>query len=136
MFLLPNKVIFRLTSVSWCASAIDNPHLKPNICFERLLAFSGPVLREAKGANDKNRDGSRIFFRRGAPLRNGVTDWWTPINHIFLGRIPVVLESLRGGGAHPLHPPPRSAPEENLPCESFCFVFLFHLDLCPSIIRF
>ena len=43
----------------------------------------------------------------------------TPINHIvffsfFFGRIPVVLEnrrsSQRGGGAHPLHPPPRSAP--------------------------
>ena len=39
------------------------------------------------------------------------------INHIvFFGRIPVVLEkcrSSRGGveGAHPLHPPPRSAPE-------------------------
>ena len=41
----------------------------------------------------------------------------TPINHIvfFFGRIPVVLENRRsaqegGGGAHPLHPPPRSAP--------------------------
>ena len=39
----------------------------------------------------------------------------TPINHIvfFFGRIPVVLETRRssqgGGGAHPLHPPPRSA---------------------------
>ena len=39
----------------------------------------------------------------------------TPINHIvFFGRIPVVLENPRssrgGGGVHPLHPPPRSAP--------------------------
>ena len=43
----------------------------------------------------------------------------TPINHrvfffvFFFGRIPVVLEN-RGssqGGAHPLHPPTRSAPE-------------------------
>ena len=37
-----------------------------------------------------------------------------PINHIvFFSRIPVVLEnrrSSRGGGAHPLHLPPRSAP--------------------------
>ena len=39
-----------------------------------------------------------------------------PINHIvFFCRIPVVLENRRssqglGGGAHPLHPPPRSAP--------------------------
>ena len=33
--------------------------------------------------------------------------------HSFFCRIPVVLEnrrSSRGGGAHPLHPPPRSAP--------------------------
>ena len=32
----------------------------------------------------------------------------------FVCRIPVVLENRRssgGGGAHPLHPPPRSAPE-------------------------
>ena len=32
----------------------------------------------------------------------------------FFGRIPVVLENRRssqGGGAHPLHPPPRSASE-------------------------
>ena len=40
----------------------------------------------------------------------------TPLNHIvfFFGRIPVVLENRRscqgGGSAHPLHPPPRSAP--------------------------
>ena len=39
----------------------------------------------------------------------------TPINHIvfFFGRIPVVLDNRRssqgGWGAHPLHPPPRSA---------------------------
>ena len=33
---------------------------------------------------------------------------------VFFCRIPVVLEncrSSRGGGVHPLHPPPRSAPE-------------------------
>ena len=40
----------------------------------------------------------------------------TPINHIvfFFCRIPVVLENRRSsqGGAHPLHPPPRSAPEQ------------------------
>ena len=54
------------------------------------------------------RGGSRIFLGGGAPLRNGVTN----INK------PVVLESHRsprgggggGGCAHPLHPPPRSAP--------------------------
>ena len=58
------------------------------------------------------RGGSRIFFRRGC---NRLLSTSTPINHIvlfFFGRIPVVLEN-RGsgrGGAHPLHPPPRSAP--------------------------
>ena len=35
----------------------------------------------------------------------------TPINHIvFFGKIPGHLRGV-GGGAHPLHPPPRSAPE-------------------------
>ena len=54
------------------------------------------------------------FFLGGGALVSFSTS--TPINHIvfFFGRIPVVLEnrrsSRRGGGAHPLHPPPRSAP--------------------------
>ena len=53
------------------------------------------------------------FFLGGCALVSCSTS--TPINHIvfFLGRIPVVLEnrrpSRRGGGVHPLHPPPRSA---------------------------
>ena len=42
----------------------------------------------------------------------------TPINHIvfFFCRIPVVLENCRSsqGGAHPLHPPPRSTPDKIL----------------------
>ena len=55
------------------------------------------------------------FFLGGGALVSCST--LTPINHIvFFGRIPVVLENCRscqsGGGeiAHPLHPPPRSAP--------------------------
>ena len=51
-----------------------------------------------------------FFVGGGAPLRNGVT------HSFFFCRIPVVLETaghLRGGGgAHPLHPPPRAAPGE------------------------
>ena len=54
------------------------------------------------------------FFLGGGALVSCSTS--TPINHIvfFFCRIPVVLEnrrSSRGGGvgAHPLHPPPRSA---------------------------
>ena len=55
-----------------------------------------------------------FFLGGGAPQRNGVTDG------VFF-RIPVVLESHwssqegGGGGAHPLHPPPRSAPATSLP---------------------
>ena len=57
------------------------------------------------------------FFLGGGALVSCSTS--TLINHIvfFLfcfGRIPVVFENRRlsqgGGGAHPLHPPPRSAP--------------------------
>ena len=54
----------------------------------------------------------------------------TPINHIvfFFCRIPVVLEnrrSCRGGGdAHPLHLPPRSAPE--ILDSNFYFLILFY----------
>ena len=55
-----------------------------------------------------------FFLGRGALISSS-------INHrVFFGRIPVVLENCRssgdhqgrgGEGAHPLHPPPRSAPE-------------------------
>ena len=53
------------------------------------------------------------FFLGGGALVSCSTS--TPINHIvfsFFCRIPVVLENGRSsqGGAHPLHPPPRSAP--------------------------
>ena len=55
------------------------------------------------------------FFLGGGALVSCSTS--TPINHIvfFFCRIAVVLENRRssqgGGGVHPLHPPPRSAPE-------------------------
>ena len=54
-----------------------------------------------------------FFLGGGAPLRNGVTNTNKPY---FFCRIPVELESRRlsgmggGVGAHPLHPPPGSAP--------------------------
>ena len=64
------------------------------------------------------------FFLRGGALVSCSTS--TPINHIvFFCRIPVVLENRRssqGESAHPLHPPPRSAPDDvithTLPCSS------------------
>ena len=51
-----------------------------------------------------------FFLGGGASVWNGVTD--------FFCRIPVVLESRRSSGgesAHPLYPPPRSAPAVLLP---------------------
>ena len=53
------------------------------------------------------------FFLGGGALVSCSTS--TSINNIvFFGRIPFVLENRRssqgGGGVHPLHPPPRSAP--------------------------
>ena len=62
------------------------------------------------GENFTNsRGGSRIFFRRGCTTK----EWrnWLVTRR----RITVVLENRRSsqgrGGAHSLHPPPRSAPE-------------------------
>ena len=58
------------------------------------------------------------FFLGGGALVSCSTS--TPINHIVFVfcRIPFVLENRRssegGGGAHPLYPPPRSAPAHNL----------------------
>ena len=78
-----------------------------------------------------------VFLGEGAPVRNGVTD--------FFCRIPVVLESCRsaggGGGAHPLNPPPRSAPACSLvpnkiylvfPCSLKVFL-LFWCSLFPKL---
>ena len=57
------------------------------------------------------RGGSRNFFRRGCTRL--LLYFNTNKQHSFFCRIPVVLENRRssrgGGGAHPLHPPPRSA---------------------------
>ena len=63
----------------------------------------------------KRRSGSRIFFRRGCTRL--LLYFNTNKPHSFC-RIPVVLENGRssqggGAGAHPLHPPPRSAPEKD-----------------------
>ena len=53
----------------------------------------------------------QVFFRRGAPLRIGVTNTSKPHICIFFAAVPVVLESRRssqggGGGAHPCSLPP------------------------------
>ena len=48
-----------------------------------------------------------LFLGGGVPLRNGITDWWPDINTSCI-RKPQVIPG--GGGAQPLHPPPRFAP--------------------------
>ena len=69
-----------------------------------------------------HRGGSRVFFRRGCTCLLLYINTNKP-NSFFFCRIPVVLENpghLRGGGVHPQHPPPRSAPAS-------CIVFPCHL---------
>ena len=48
------------------------------------------------------------FLGGGAPLRNDITDGEVKKNQI---RIHEEHTFISGGGAHPLHPPPRSAPD-------------------------
>ena len=65
---------------------------------------------------------SRIFFRRGCTRLLLYFNTNKP-HSFFFCRIPVVLENHRssqgGGGAHPLHPLPRSTPEFKLIILSF-----------------
>ena len=73
-----------------------------------ILKTRHPEQRKTRGKTSHRRGGSRspgLFLGGVELLRNGVTDWWRK-------QIPVVLESRRssGGGAQPLHPPPRSSP--------------------------
>ena len=74
------------------------------------------------------------FFLGGGALVSCSTS--TPVNHIvFFCRIPVVLKNRRssrgwGWGAHPLHPPPRSAPvvqqlDHGIPVKSALFRLCF-----------
>ena len=57
------------------------------------------------------RGGSRIFLRRGAPLRNDVNDRFAASEYEEKGFI------LGEGGVHPLHPPPTSALVSACDCE-------------------
>ena len=78
------------------------------------FTFSTKVLIKLNNLSIKYRGGSRIFFRRGCTRL--LLHFNTNKPHSFFCRIPVVLENRRSsqggrGGANPLHPPPRSAPE-------------------------
>ena len=66
--------------------------------------------------------GSRIFIRRGAPLRNGATNTNKPIflRNTSCIRKPQVISGQ--GVAHPLSPSPRSAPDVCVLC-SQCYYF-------------
>ena len=62
------------------------------------------------------RGGSRILFRMGCTRLLLYLNANKPHSFCFFCRIPVVLENRRSsqGGAHPLHLPPRSAPDKIL----------------------
>ena len=90
---------------------------------DRVKSQSTNDSKERKPENTKTHLKWLGVFSTGADpgffLGEGALVSWTtstPINHIFFfGRIPVILEkrrSSRGGGegAHPLPPPPGSAP--------------------------
>ena len=85
-------------------------------CGAAVLKVMDQTLRHSSSA-DEVTGADPGFFLGGGALVSGSTS--TPINHIFFFfcRIPFVLENRRsshggvGGGAHPLHPTPRSAPE-------------------------
>ena len=77
--------------------------------FDNEIGIFPRVFAEEPGADAG-------FFLGGGALVSCSTS--TPINHSFFCRIAVLLENRRssqgGGGAHSLHPPPRSAPAGTL----------------------
>ena len=91
----------------------QNSEIRERVHFELLLNVKG-CLSMTRIKMDYNRGGSRIFFRRGCTRLLLYFNTNKP-HSFFFCRIPVVLENRRSsqgrrGGAHPLHPPPRSSP--------------------------
>ena len=80
------------------------------------LCMRNKILRSANVKINKSRGGSRIFFRRGCTRL--LLYFKTNKSHSisFFAEYHVTR---RGGGAHPLHPPPRSAPEKRLTFDVF-----------------
>ena len=66
-------------------------------------------------ANKHSRGGSRIFLGGGGLVSCSTS---RPINHIVFLFLQNTM-SPEGGGAHPLHPPPRSVPEKRLTFDVF-----------------
>ena len=68
-----------------------------------ILYIWTDILRDA---DDLSRGGSKIFLRRGCTAKEW-RNWLMNINKPhFFGRIPVILESFRGGGCAPPAPSP------------------------------
>ena len=82
--------------------------------------------------------GSRIFFKEGVHLSLALLQH--QYTTFFFCRIPVVLENRRssqgrgGGNAHPLQPPPRSAPVNTL-LICFSFSLIQDIDECTANIH-
>ena len=102
---------------SWPISTWEIAQLVPVYLFfenaRKNILKSNLVLVVFLVLESKARGGSRIFFRRGGALVSCI-------------RKPQVISGHGGGRvAHPLHPPPRSAPESSLLRKSHthsCFV--------------
>ena len=88
------------------ATAVANVQLRgASLCF---ITNNKAKAERLKGTKvELSRGGFRIFLRRGAPLRNDITD---PRGRQIKSEYKESFIS-GGGGAHPLHPPPRSTPD-------------------------
>ena len=96
----------------------NNDHNNCASC--KCLGFAGlwanncaMVILNSKGRPCKVRGGSRIFLRRGCTSkewRHWRLGWKNLKANTYIRRRKLHLKGW-GGGAHPLHPPPRSAPE-------------------------
>ena len=96
---------------------VFDPFLSWNFCQKHHLCqinpFSGHYLPRKKQPKILFRGGSRIFFRRGCNRLLLYFNTNKPHSFFLQNtsciRKPQVISG-RGGGVHPLHPPPRSAP--------------------------
>ena len=125
-------ILFVHNLMIWCSK--KNRQNYPEKCFWSKEKETGVKILPRVSANrpSNNSGADPGFFLGGGALVSCSTS--TPINHtvqFFFCRIPVVLENRRsskeGGGAHPLHLPPRSAPATGPSCRShFLSRFIKH----------
>ena len=93
------------------------------VVFHRFPALPSPLKADRHEGFCSRRGGSRIFFRRGCTLLLLYFNTNKPHSFFLQNtsciRKPQVISGGRGG-AHPLHPPPRSAPVPEHAPGSFC----------------